>query len=163
LVIGDYSMPPRIPTVALFISLAAVLGFTGCGDSTEAVGVSEPSIPRAVAKDLAKRADEIANLLDHGDRCAAASKAAELRRAARRAIEEGSIPDALRGPLEDAVAELQEIKCAGRTATGTETSGNDTTPTSTEPSTPTTTSGTTTATTTAPETTTSETATAPSG
>lgn len=31
-------MPPRIPTVALFISLAAVLGFTGCGDSTEAVG-----------------------------------------------------------------------------------------------------------------------------
>jgi hypothetical protein len=150
----------RIPTVALLISLAAVLGFTGCGDSTEAVGVSEPSIPRAVAKDLAKRADEIANLLDHGDRCAAASKAAELRRAARRAIEEGSIPDALRGPLEDSVAELQEIKCAGGTATGTETSGNDTTPTSTEPSTPTTTSGTTTATTTA---TTSETATAPSG
>jgi hypothetical protein len=157
-------MLQSIPTVALLISLAGVLGFAGCGGSAEPAAVTEPSIPRAVAEDLAKRADEIADLLDHGDRCDAASKAAELSRVARRAIQEGSIPDELRRPLEDAVAELQEIKCAGGTATGTETTGNETNPMSTEPSTSTATSGgTTTATTTAPETTTSETATAPSG
>jgi hypothetical protein len=135
------------------ITLVASLALPSCGNSGSEVVPTAPSIPRAVADELANRADEIARLLERGDDCAAASKAHELRQAVSRAKESGSIPAQLYAPLEEAVADLQRLKCTE----GGETDG-EPTPTATTPTAPTTTAppATTTGTTTTPETTTSE-------
>jgi hypothetical protein len=147
-------MSPLLRAAAATL-IAAVLVVPGCGNSDEQVAPTEPTIPQGVASDLAERAEEIARLLDKGNNCAAASEARELRRAARRALESGRIPEEFREPIEAAVADLQNIECTS--GTGTETgAGADTTmtiPTTTETMTG---AETTSTTTTAPETTTSD-------
>lgn len=121
----------------------------GFGD--EEATATGPTIPRRVADELADRADEVARLLDQGDACGAARLVRELRRATNRAVADRTIPEALRAPLEAAVADLEGIKCIeGEGGTTGETA---TTPTTT--STETSTTGTTSGATTTPDTTTS--------
>jgi hypothetical protein len=93
-------MSPLVRRVAAATLLAAVLALAGCGDSEEQVAPTEATIPRGVASDLAERAEEIARLLDEGDSCGAASEAHDLKVAARRAIENGRIPEEFREPIE---------------------------------------------------------------
>jgi hypothetical protein len=156
---------PRAGRVAVAALLLAVPALGGCGGSSDEVALTEPTIPRAVADDLAKRARDVARLLDAGDTCGAALEAHELRQATQRAIEKGSIPDELRPPLEAAVADLQDIMCTSDTGTGTETETRTTAPTPAAPpptaATTTTAPETTATTTTAPETTPSEATTTP--
>jgi hypothetical protein len=147
---------PCLRRVAVAWVLATTLALSGCGESNEQVAQTEPTIPRAVADDLANRAEEIARLLDEGDTCGAASEAHELRREAQQAIEKGDVPEPFRARIESAVADLQKIECTTGTGTsGTATGAETTAPT---PTTATTTTApvTTPTTTTAPETTTSE-------
>lgn len=154
-------MSPLVRRVAAATLLAAVLALAGCGDSDEQVAPTEATIPRGVASDLAERAEEIARLLDEGDTCGAASEAHDLKVAARRAIENGRIPEEFREPVEAAVADLHKIECTNGTGTGADTTM--TSATTTDTTTDTTTAPETTATTTtAPETTTSEVTTTPS-
>ena len=123
-----------------------------CGGSGgEEVTATRPTIPRRVADELADRADEVARLLDQGDACGAARLVRELRRATNRAVADGTIPEALRAPLEAAVADLEGIKCIE--GEGGATGETVMTPTTTSMETPTT--GTTSGTTTTPPTTTS--------
>jgi hypothetical protein len=128
------------------------LALVSCGGSGgEEVTATEPAIPRRVADELADRADEVARLLDQGDACGAARLVRELRRATNRAVADRTIPEALRAPLETALADLKGIKCTeGEGGTSGETA---TTSTTTSGETPTT--ETTTGTTTTPDTTTS--------
>jgi hypothetical protein len=137
--------------------LVGVLALVACGGSgREAVTATESTIPRRVADELADRAEEVARLLDQGDACGAARVVRELRRATDRAIADDDIPSGFRGPLEEAVADLEGIECTeGEGGATTDETTPAPTTTSTETTTGTTT-GTTTdsGTTTAPGTTT---------
>jgi hypothetical protein len=119
------------------------LAVVGCGDSGNEVSSTQPTIPRQVAEELAASADEIARLLDQGDKCAAADKTLELKRATSRAIRNGSVPPELRGTLQATVRDLAKgIDCnedeQGTTSETVSTSTTTTGPadaTTTEPTT----------------------------
>lgn len=87
------------------------LSLAGCGGGSEATP-SEPAIPAPIAEDLAARSEEIAATLDGGDVCGAAQQADDLVRAADEAIQDGQIPQALQGELQNVALELQNtINC----------------------------------------------------
>jgi hypothetical protein len=99
---------PRAGTLAA-ISLAIALA--GCGGSTT-TSAQKPALPRAVAKDLAAKSDQIADALDSGDVCGAASLADRLKDAADAAVSNGRVPPAFQNELEHTATDLQnEVNC----------------------------------------------------
>jgi hypothetical protein len=99
---------PRAGTLAA-ISLAITLA--GCGGSAR-TSAQEPALPRAVAKDLAAKSDQIANALDSGDVCGAASLADRLKDAVDAAVSNGRVPPAFQDELEQTATDLQnEVNC----------------------------------------------------
>jgi hypothetical protein len=69
-------------------------------------------LPRAVVKDLAAKSDQIADALDSGDVCGAASLADRLKDAVDAVVSNGRVPPAFQDELEQTATELQnEVNC----------------------------------------------------
>jgi hypothetical protein len=96
----------------LTIALAALaLMGGGCGGSNE-TAPRQPSLPPALADELATRSDRVAQTLARGDRCGADAQADELRAAATAASDSGRVPRPLRRELLEAVTSLAgQIEC----------------------------------------------------
>lgn len=96
----------RVPAAAL----VAALALAGCGGDDRASNATEtaaaPTLPRALAEELALASDDVAELLEAGDGCAASERAADLRERALAAVESGDVPTALEEPLVTAVEGL---------------------------------------------------------
>jgi hypothetical protein len=85
--------------------MSLAIALAGCGGSTR-TSAQEPALPRAVAKDLAAKSDQIANALDSGDVCGAASLAVDA------AVSSGRVPPAFQDELEQTATDLQnEVNC----------------------------------------------------
>jgi hypothetical protein len=82
---------------------AFLLAGCGGGDPTDPRTSAPPTIQRAVARQLANRSDEVARLLESGNRCAAVGEASRLRAELTRAIERQLIPQRYRTGLARAV------------------------------------------------------------
>ena len=96
----------RVPAAALVVALA----LAGCGGDDRASNATEtaaaPTLPRALAEELALASDDVAELLEAGDGCAASERAADLRERALAAVESADVPTALEEPLVTAVEGL---------------------------------------------------------
>jgi hypothetical protein len=92
------------------LTLAVVLA--ACGGEGSNATAESPSLPRAVANDLAGRSDQIADALDGGDVCGAAQLADELKDAVDVAIAGGQVPSAFQAELERTATDLQnQVNC----------------------------------------------------
>jgi hypothetical protein len=91
-------------------ALVVVVALAACGGDDSASNETEtaaaPTLPGALAEELALASDEVADLLEAGDRCAASERAAELRRRTLAAVESGEVPAELEDPLVTAVEAL---------------------------------------------------------
>jgi hypothetical protein len=102
----------RMSAAALVVAvaLAACGGDDSASDETETAAA--PSLPRALAEELAQTSDEVADLIEAGDGCAASQRAGELRDRALAAVESGDVPPDLERPLIVAVDRLTtQIVC----------------------------------------------------
>jgi hypothetical protein len=108
----DTPVHRRAFAAALLVAVAlSACGGDG-GASDEAEPPAAPSLPRALAEELAAASDDVAELLEAGDGCAAAERAAELREQALAAVESGAVPPQLERPLATAVERLAtQIAC----------------------------------------------------
>jgi hypothetical protein len=91
------------------VLVAAALAVSGCGGgerTAETTAPVRPTLPRAVADDLADRSDAIADALDAGDICTAAGRADELRAATITAINNGHVPQEFQEDLQARANEL---------------------------------------------------------
>jgi hypothetical protein len=92
------------------VALAACGGDDSASDETGTAAAA--SLPRSVAEELALASDDVAELLEAGDGCAASGRAAELRERTLAAVENGDVPAALEQPLLTAVERLAaQIVC----------------------------------------------------
>jgi hypothetical protein len=92
------------------VALAACGGDDTASDETGTAAAA--SLPRSVAEELALASDDVAELLEAGDGCAASGRAAELRERTLAAIENGDVPAPLEQPLLTAVDRLAaQIVC----------------------------------------------------
>jgi hypothetical protein len=93
------------------LTVYSAVALAACGgDGMEQVDqqtVTGPTIERAVADRLATRSDNVANLLDAGDACAAQEEAAALEQDFRESVDE--IPELY---LEDLGSAIHEIVAA---------------------------------------------------
>jgi hypothetical protein len=91
-------------------ALVVAVALAACGGddsaSTEAETAAAPTFPRALAEELAVASDDVAQLLEAGDGCAASKRAAELREQALAAVDSGDVPPELERPLVTAVERL---------------------------------------------------------
>jgi hypothetical protein len=90
-------------------ALAVAAALTACGGdgvSDEATTAAVPTLPRALAEELALASDDVAELLEAGDGCAASERAGELRELTLAAVESGEVPARLEEPLVTAVEDL---------------------------------------------------------
>jgi hypothetical protein len=95
----------------MFMALGAALACNACGGSDQR-SAEEPSLPRALASDLAETSEAIADALDAGDVCGAAQLADELKNAVDAAVASGQVPAELEAELEGTVLELQNgVNC----------------------------------------------------
>jgi hypothetical protein len=100
-----------VSRIGLWLTLLGLLLLAGCGGSDQ-TAPQAPAIPRAVAEDLAGRAEAIADTLQSGDECGAAHEADDLVAAVATAVESGQIPAELQDSLTETAVELQnEINC----------------------------------------------------
>jgi hypothetical protein len=91
--------------------MSLAIALAGCGHSTTP-SAQEPALPPAVAKDLAAKSDRIADALDSGNVCEAASLADRLKDAVDAAVSSGRVPAAFQGELEQTATDLQnEVNC----------------------------------------------------
>ena len=91
--------------------MGLAIALVGCGGSTR-TSAQEPALPRAVAKDLAAKSDQIADALDSGDVCGAASLADRLKDAVDAAVSSGRVPPAFQSELAQTATDLQnEVNC----------------------------------------------------
>jgi hypothetical protein len=98
----------RSALLTAFSALAlAACGGGGGGEQVEQTQptVPAPTIDRKIAEDLAKRSEEVANLLESGDSCAAAEEAAALERDWQAAVDE--IPELYLEDLGNVIHEIQ--------------------------------------------------------
>lgn len=92
------------------VALAACGGDDSASDETSTAAAA--SLPQSVAEELALASDDVAELLEAGDGCAASDRAAELRERTLAAVENGDVPAALEQPLLTAVERLAaQIVC----------------------------------------------------
>lgn len=118
----------RVSAAALMVAVA----LAGCGGddsaSNETQTTAAPTLPAALAEELALVSDDVAELLEAGDGCAASERAAELRERTVAAVEGGDVPAALEQPLVTAVEALEnQIVCEPATTEeeGDEDEGDD--------------------------------------
>ena len=105
------------------VALAACGGDDSASNETETAAA--PSLPRALAEELAAASDDVADLLEAGDGCAASERAAELREQTLAAVESGAVPSALERPLATAVERLAtQIVCEPATTEEDDDEGN---------------------------------------
>jgi len=105
------------------VALAACGGDDSASNETETAAA--PSLPRALAEELAAASDDVADLLDAGDGCAASERAAELREQTLAAVASGAVPSALERPLATAVERLAtQIVCEPATIEEDDDEGN---------------------------------------
>jgi hypothetical protein len=91
--------------------MSLAIALAGCGHSTK-TSAQEPALPRPVANDLAGKSDQIAEALDSGDVCGAATLADRLKDAVDAAVSSGRVPPAFHDELEQTATELQnEVNC----------------------------------------------------
>ena len=96
--------------LVMAVALAACGGDDSASDETGTAAAA--SLPRSVAEELALASDDVAELLEAGDGCAASGRAAELRERTLAAVENGDVPAALEQPLLTAVERLAaQIVC----------------------------------------------------
>lgn len=115
----------RASAAVLLVTVA--LAACGGGDSAsdETATAAAPTLPRALAEELALASDEVADLIEAGDGCAASEAAADLRERTLAAVESGEVPAELEDPLVTAVEALAtEIACEPA-ATGEEDDDED--------------------------------------
>ena len=86
------------------VALAACGGDDSASNETETAAA--PTLPRALAEELALTSDDVAALLEAGDGCAASERAAELREQTLAAVAGGEVPAELEQPLVSAVERL---------------------------------------------------------
>lgn len=97
-------------------ALVVVVALAACGGDDSASNETEtaaaPTLPGALAEELALASDEVADLIEAGDGCAASERAAELRERTLAAVESGEVPAELEDPLVTAVEALAtDIVC----------------------------------------------------
>ena len=91
-------------------SAALAVALVGCGGDNQGETEAEapaPRIERAVAEQLAKTSEEVAQHLDSGDACAASESAVRLRDGLTEAINDGKVPETY---LEDLSGLVNEIE-----------------------------------------------------
>lgn len=92
----------RWPSASLAAcSCAALLAGCGGGEGRQQPA-PQPKLPRAVAQQLAARADRIAERLGTNDRCGALMEATQLQREVIQAINSRRVPRRLQEPLQSA-------------------------------------------------------------
>jgi hypothetical protein len=102
----------RASAAALLVTVALAACGGGDGASDETATAAAPTLPRALAEELALASDDVAALIEAGDGCAASERAAELRERTLAAVESGDVPAELEDPLVTAVEALAtEIAC----------------------------------------------------
>lgn len=99
----------RWPSACLAASSALLLA--GCGGGERAQPrAPQPKLPRAVAQQLAARADRVAERIDASDRCGALAEANQLQSEVIQAINTHRVPSRLQEPLQSSTnALLQRI------------------------------------------------------
>lgn len=96
--------------LVVVVALAACSGDDSASNETETAAA--PTLPGALAEELALASDEVADLIEAGDGCAASERAAELRERTLAAVESGEVPAELEDPLVTAVEALAtDIVC----------------------------------------------------
>ncbi len=95
------------------VVLAAVV-LAGCGGhSSHRTALPPPKLQRALAQQLAKLSERVAEKLDARDSCAARVAANALQSRTIAAVNGHEVPDALKEPLMSAATELaSRIQCA---------------------------------------------------
>ena len=102
----------RASAAALLVTVALAACGGGDGASDETATAAAPTLPRALAEELALASDDVADLIEAGDGCAASERAAELRERTLAAVKSGEVPAELEDPLVTAVEALAtEIVC----------------------------------------------------
>jgi hypothetical protein len=96
----------RATAAALLVTVALAACGGGDGASDETATAAAPTLPRALAEALALASDEVADLIEAGDGCAASERAAELRERTLAAVESGDVPAELEDHLVTAVEAL---------------------------------------------------------
>jgi hypothetical protein len=92
------------------------VALAGCGGddsaSNETQTSAAPTLSAALAEELALVSDDVAELVEAGDSCAASERVADLRERTLAAVENGDVPPALEQPLVAAVEALEsQIVC----------------------------------------------------
>jgi hypothetical protein len=92
----------------------ALAGLAGCGGhGKRTTGMAQPKLPRAVARDLARRSELVAVRLEAGDPCGALAAAKDLQLQTIAAVNRREVPGPLQEPLGAAAASLTvRIHCA---------------------------------------------------
>jgi len=102
----------RTRPLELGAAAAAALLLGACGSDGGNHAAPPPSLPRPVANALATRSDAIADALDAGDSCRAATLADELQRKTIEAINRGQVAARLQEPLSASVNDLvSRVQC----------------------------------------------------
>ena len=102
----------RASAAALVVAVALAACGGDDGASNEVETAAAPTLPRALAEELALASDDVAELLEAGDGCAASERAADLRERTLAAVESGEVPPELEEPLVTAVERLaSRIAC----------------------------------------------------
>ncbi len=87
-------------------SCALLLAGCGGGEGRQLQPAPQPRLPRALAQQLAARADRVGERLDTNDRCGAVAEASQLQREVIQAINARRVPKRLQEPLQSAANSL---------------------------------------------------------
>ncbi len=105
-------MRNRIRMIAVILACAGAAACGGGSAGSASQPASGPAIPRAIATDLAARADSVAVSLDAQHGCAALDQARRLSSAVDAAIAAGRVPAALQPQLQATATRLVAgIRC----------------------------------------------------
>ena len=90
----------------------AAASLAGCGSGAEPRTAPPPLLPRALAASLAAQSDRVAQAIEGGDACKAASLARVLQSQTIAAINARRVPAAFQEPLTSSVTDLvSRIRC----------------------------------------------------
>jgi hypothetical protein len=105
-------MRNRIRMIAVILACAGAAACGGGSVGSASQPARGPAIPRAIATDLAARADSVAVSLDAQHGCAALDQARQLSKAVDAAITDGRVPAALQPQLQATAKRLVAgIRC----------------------------------------------------
>ena len=103
-------MPVHRAGRASATALVVAVALAACGGDDSASNETEtaapPTLAAALVEELALVSDDVAELLEAGDGCAASQRADDLRERTLAAVERGDVPAQLEQPLVTAVEDL---------------------------------------------------------